>query len=535
MKTLPVVLLLSCLALVACKEKKPSAGASGTFTVNIMGEPTTLNPFTSTDGYASSVQGYVIEALLDRDIDTYEWKPALAEKWEVSEDKKAFTFTLREGVKWQDGKPLTVEDVKFSFDHVFENPGSAHIRPYYENIKSVEILDPRTVRFHVKDDYFLNFDVAATLGVVPKHFYADASRKKEHGRVLIGTGPYKFSQYEKGKRIVLEQDPNWWGRKDPSASKEWQFKRVVLRFITDENVTLESFKKGVLDFISLRPDSYMKQTDGPEWGSRLIKVKTRNKGPKGYTWVGWNLKHPVLADVKVRRALAMLYNRDEAMRKFEYELSDHADGPIYTTSDYHSPKLRPIGFDPAGAAALLREAGWKDTDADGILDKVLGGKKTPLRLTILEPYEGYMKYMTLYKEDARKAGVDLELKPIEWNSFVKLLDEGKFDAVRMAWGGGSVDPDLKQIWHSSSRNGGSNRIGYSNPEVDKLIDQARRIHDRSQRIPLIQRASELIAADAPYLFLFCGRESLYAHNSRIKKEKDTYQYGIGSHYWTLAE
>lgn len=522
------------LALGACNSKK-TTGAPGTFNVNIMGEPTTLNPFTSTDGYSGAVQGYVLEGLLTRNIDTYAWEPALAEKWEVSADKKVFTFTLREGVKWHDGKPLTAEDVKFSFDHILENPGSAHMLPYVESIKGVEILDPRTVRFTVKDDYFQNFDVAATLTVSPKHIYTDQTRKSEWNKTLIGTGPYKLGLYEKGKRIVLEKNADWWGNQDPQASKEWLNPKVVLRFIPEENIILESFKKGVLDFISLRPESYVKQTNGPEWGTKLTKVKTRNKSPKGYTWVGWNLRHPILSDVKVRRALAMLYNRDQAMDKFEYGLSDHADGPIYTTSDYHSPRLKPIMYDPQGAVKILREAGWKDTDADGVLDKVINGKKTPFRITILEPYEGYMKYMTLYKEDARKAGVDLELKPIEWNSFVKLLDERKFDAIRMAWGGGGVDIDLKQIWHSASIPAGSNRIGYSNPEVDKLIDQSRREHDRAKRIPLIQRASELIAADAPYLFLFCARETLYAHGPRVHKEKDTYQYGVGSSFWKVVD
>ena len=123
---------------------------------------------------------------------------------------------------------------------------------------------------------------------------------------------------------------------------------------------------------------------------------------------------------------------------------------------------------------------------------------------------------------------------IEWNSFVKLLDERKFEAVRLAWGPGAGDHDPKQIWHSASQAGGSNFIQYSNSEVDRLIDLARRTHDRTKRIEIQQKVGELIAADDPYLFLFAGKTTLYAHNTRIQKTRDTYTYGVGTQYWTLA-
>ncbi len=531
------LMFLICLnvSFVACQDKDAQKSTSGSFFINIGGEPTTLNPLTSTDGYSQTVQGYIIEGLLERDLDTYEWKPALAEKWEVSKDNKVFTFTLREGVKWHDGKPLTVEDVKYSFDAIFDPTlNTAHMRPYYESIEKVEIVDPRTIRFTVKDDYFKNFDVCAGIAVIPKHFYSDATRKKDHGKVLLGTGPYKFATYEKGKRIVLERNEDWWGRKDPEESKTWNYPRLVLRFIQEENVITESFKKGDLDYIGLRPEAYVKKTDGPEWGTKLFKVKTVNKANKGYTFVGWNMKHPILSDKKVRRALAMLYNRDLAMEKFEYNLSAHADGPTEPSSDFHSPRLKPTAFDPQGALKLLTDAGWKDTDGDGRLDKMIAGKKTPFSITILEPNADYMKYLTIYKEEAKKVGVELELKQIEWNSFIKLIDERKFEAVRLAWGPGAGDPDPKQVWHSASQAGGSNFNHYSNPEVDRLIDLARRTHDRVKRIEIQQKVGELISADDPYLFMFAGKTTLYAHNTRIQKTRDTYTYGVGTQYWTLA-
>lgn len=536
MKHLLLGLVVS-LILVGCQEKQTKATADTFFINNTQGEPSSLNPLTSNDGAGSIVQGYVLETLLARDVDTYEWKPALAKTWEISKDKKSYTFVLRDGLKWHDGKPLTAEDVKFSFDAIFDPKlETAHLRPYYENIEKVEILDPVTVKFTLKDDYFKNFDVAAGLTVLPKHFYADETRKKEFSKNLIGSGPYRLASYEKGKRIVFERNEEWWGRTDEKEKMTWNYPRLVMRFLTEENVTIETFKKGDLDFISLRPETFMKKTDGPEWGTKLFKVKTANKAPKGYTFVGWNLRHPILSDKKVRLALAKLYNRDFAMDKFEFNLSAHATGPIEPSSDFHPSTQKPIGFDPEGALKLLTEAGWKDTDGDGLLDKVIKGKKTNFSVTILEPLPDYVKYLTIYKEEAKKLGVEINIQQIEWNSFLKLIDERKFDAVRLAWGAGTGDPDPKQIWHSASVDGnGSNFIGYSVPEVDRMIDQARREHDRPKRIKLLSKVYETIANDAPYLFIFAGKSTLYSHNARVQKTRDTFGYGVGSEYWTLEK
>ena len=534
---LKMVLLLAAFGLAkGCQEKKASSSVagSGTFTINLGSEPATINPFTAADVPAGRLHDFTFDNLLIRDLDTNDWEPAVAESWEISKDKKAFTFKLREGVVWHDGKPLTVEDVKYSFEAIFDpDMNTAHLRPYYENIKLAEILDARTIRFSVKDEYFKNFDVVAELRLVPKHYYSDKALKKEHNKKIIGSGAYKLISYEKGKRFILEQNPDWWGRKDPKYSKQWTFKRMVLRFIKEQNIVMESFKKGDLDHIPMNPDTYLNKTSGPEWGSRLFKFKIQNKAPKGYSYVAWNNSHPILKDKSVRKALGMLYNRDEAMAKFEFNLSSFSDGPIYTDSDYHSPKSNPLLFDPKGALAELSAAGWKDTDADGILDKMINGRKTPLSVTVLEPSEDYAKYITIYKEEAKKMGVEINVKIIEWNSLVKLIDERKFDAIHMAWGAGDVDIDLKQIWHSGTGAQGSNFISYKNTEVDRLIDESRRTFEKSKRIPILQKASELIASDYPYLFMFSPVTNFYAINDRIERVKDTYQYGLGFQTWQL--
>ncbi|MGB0452389.1 MAG: ABC transporter substrate-binding protein [Bacteriovoracaceae bacterium] len=513
---------------------------TGTFYFNLGQGPTTLNPLSSTDYYASQVQGQILEGLLDRDINTYEWQPALAEKWEIAKDGKSYFFTIRDGVKWHDGKPLTVEDVKFSFDaivHPENKYKTAHMKPYYENIASAEIVDKKTVKFTVKKVYFRNFDVVAGLTIVPRHLYENPSKKqlKKLNKTLIGTGAYMLDKYKRGKSLSLKANPNWWGLKDADQAKKNNFKKVLMRFIKDPTIAITRAEKGDLDFISLTSEDYVKKTGGAKWGKEINKFKVQNKAPRGYGYIGWNLTSPKFKSVKTRKALYHLINRELMIEKFRFGYSLPATGPLYQQSEYANKKVKPVEFNPKKALKLLREDGWKVDPKDNILVKTIDGKKVKFTFTILEPRQDFMKYLTIFKEDAKKAGVDISLKYVEWNTFIKLLDEGKFDAVRLGWSAGSPEWDPKQIWHSSSMKGGSNYISYSNPKVDKLIDQARVTVDKKKRTAMLKKVYKMIADDAPYAFLFNDKYTFYANRKRIQKEKDTYNYGIGTDHWWVTK
>lgn len=529
------LILLVCVLLVAACQNK-SKKSSQTMYYNIGGEPTTLSPLSASDGYTPQVHAYVFETLLDKDVDTYEWKPALATEWTISKDKKVFEFKLRQGVKWHDGKEFTAEDVKYSYDVIYtDDYKSVQYRMHYDTIKSVEILDKYTVRFTVDDEYFQNFDIPANnLTIIPKHFYTNPENKKEFGKKIIGTGPYIFTKYDKGQKIILVKNPDWWGNKVETEKDAHKISKIVLRMVSEENVSLELLKKGDLDFQGLRPEGFIKKTVGKIWEDKIVKVKTQNKTPKGYNFIGFNLRHPILKDKEVRKALSMLFNRPLMLEKFEYNLAEPATGPIYVQSDYANKTIKAVEYNPAEAMKVLAKAGWKDSDKDGRLDKMINGKLTQLSFTILDPNPDMMKYLTIFKEDASKAGVEVNIKGIEWNSFVKLLEERNFEAVRLAWAPGGIETDLKQVWHSSSIAGtGSNFIGYSNSEVDKLIDQSRKTYEKEKRIPLLQKAHEIIANDYPYIFWFNGKYTLYGTSKRVNRPKDTFEYGIGQQYWTL--
>jgi microcin C transport system substrate-binding protein len=509
----------------------------GTFNYNLSKEPTTLNPITSTDAYASTVQAYVMDTLMTRNENTYDWQPALAEKAETSKDGTTFTFTIREGVKFHDGKPVTVEDVKFSFDVIFDPEYNlAHIRPYYENIEKAEVVDPRTIRFTAKNRYFGNFNVVAGLTVVPKHVYGDAMKGNRLNRTIVGSGPYKLERYERGRRIILVRNNDWWGNKVESEQKKYRFQRISMRFAGEENVALEMLKKGDLDFESLTPDAFVTKTTGSEWTTRLTKQQVENKAPKGYGYVGWNMRKDLFKDRNVRIALAHLMNRQVMNDMFRHGMSLLARGPWYQQSEYADPAVKAIEFDPKKAAELLKKAGWADTDKDGILDKMIDGRRVQFAFTLMHSNKDMEKYWTLYQQDLRRAGIKMDIRLLEWNAFIKFLDEGNFDAVALAWSGGSVDLDPKQIWHSSSAvKGGSNFIGYSNPKVDQLIDRAREETDKKKRIPMLREVYRTIAADAPYAFLFNDRYALYAHTNRMQMEKPTYNYTVGTMFWWIQQ
>lgn len=519
----------------------PNAPFGGDFKINLGQAPTTLNALASSDAYASEVQSYIMEGLLGRNVDTREWEPGLAKEWTIAKDGKSFEFTLRDGVKWHDGKPLTIQDVKFSFDAIMDPKDTyktAHLKPYFENIKSAEVTGPNKIKFTVGTPYFNNFTVVAGLTVVPMHLYKNPSKAQEKllNKTLIGTGPYMLKEFDRAKRIVLTSNPNWWGRTAPHLKGVNNFQSITMRFIQDSTISIRSMENGDIDFLPMQPEEYAQKTSGPKWGKSVHKVKTQNKQVSGYAFVGFNLTNPIFKSVKTRQAMVNLFDRQKMIEKLLFNFSLPATGPLYQQSDYADPSVKPIAFDPKAALKALGEDGWKDTDGDKILDKMIDGKKVPFSFTILEPLPDFVKFLTTFQEDAKKVGVDVQIKVVEWNAFIKLLDERKFEAVRLAWGGGDLDWDPKQIWHSESiANAGSNFVQYSNPKVDKLIDDARLIMEKKERVTKLREVYRTIAADVPYIFLFNGKFKFYAYSNRIGREKDAYTYGIGPDYWWITK
>lgn len=507
---------------------------SETYYTNLGVDPKTLHPIKSVDLVASIVQSYILESLLIRDSDTYELKPNLAERWEQSSDGKVITFYLRKNLKWSDGQPLTAKDVKFSLE-ASKNPeyGGIHRLPYLENIQSVEVKDDRTITVHSKETYFKTFEIVATWDVLPEHIYKDPKNPKLN-KTVIGSGPYILSQYLRGKMLVLTKNENWHGKDFPVNKGRWNFKNIAFRFIKEEADELLRMQKGDIDYLSLSPEAFEQKTSKPPWGTKVLKIKAKNKGGRGYAFIGFNMNRPLFQDRRVRKALAHLMDRETMRQKFRFGYGELATGPWYSWSDYADPKVRPIEYDLQRANALLKEAGWSDPNRDGVLEKSIDGTIQKLSFTVLLANPDSEKYLTLYKEDLKKAGVNLDIKILDWTAFLKVMDDKKFDAVMLGWSAPSVDLDPKAIWHSrSGQKGGNNFISYSNPKVDALIDRGRKQLNRRERIKTFRKVYRLIAEDVPYIFLFNNLYFMYGVNQRIKTPKPTFNYSMGESYWSL--
>jgi peptide/nickel transport system substrate-binding protein/microcin C transport system substrate-binding protein len=525
--------VLAASGVVDTKKAAPVAPPKGgTLNRNLGGEPSNLHPVMGlADYYSYLTFNYVCDSLMNRDYTDLSWKPHLAEKYEVSKDGKVYTFTLRKGLTFHDGKPITAEDVKFSMD-VIKIPeyNAAHMIPYFDGIEKIEVVDSLTIKFYLKDTYFKNFESIATQWIIPKAIYSDVQGTKKMTRTLTCSGPYVLEKFDRGQVITLKRFPNWYGYSDPSWKSAYNFDRMNLRFYTEENVMIEHLKKGDLDFVELNPEAYTTRTNGPEWGTKVIKVKAENAVPRGYRFIAFNFEREMFKDKNVRLALAHMLNREDMVKKFQYNLSVLAKSPVDVTNEA-SPDISPINFDPNVAKQLLAKAGWKDTDNDGVLDKMINGKKTNLSFDLVFARKELEKYFTVYKEDLKKIGVNLELKFLEWNGFLKLVDDGNFDTMSMGWSG-TYDDDPKQIWHSTSAvAGGSNYGHYKNTEVDRLIDQGRNILDRSKRNQTFKQAYKKIAEDVPYIFLFNEKYSLYGKSNRVESQQATLKYDIGTDFW----
>ncbi len=494
-----------------------------TLVYHLGSEPDTLNRLTATDAYEGRINGFIFDGLIERDNATLEFKPKLAENWEISDDKLTFTFHLRQGIKWHDGAPFTADDVLYTYKQIMnEKVDAPHLRVYYKDIKEVEKLDDYTVRFTYSIPYFKALEFVGGISVIPKHLFDDGQDFNSHpvNRAPIGTGPYKFKEWQTGKRIVLERNEAYWDQ-----TKFPDIKKILFKIIPDDTVALQVLKKGDLDIASLRPIQWVRQTGSPQFNEQFMKLQYYTPG---YRYVGWNLRRPFFQDKKVRRALAQLINREAIVDKLEYGLGKLVTGPFWIFGYEYNQELPNITFNPEAAKKLLDESGWIDRDGDGIREK--DGVKFSFTFLIPAGAAFYTRLATIMKSDFEKAGVEINIQTMEWAAFVNRLNSRDFDAVSLAWAFG-FDEDPYQVWHSTQVEKGSNFVGFNNGEADRLLEEARTVFDKEKRAKLYHRLHEIIYEEQPYAFLYTG-PALVARQRRFSNV-NVYPAGIDILEWKV--
>jgi ABC-type transport system substrate-binding protein len=523
-------------------EANTTAPKGGVLNYNLDAEPESLHPIMKGDLYTRYFNRYVQDSLCDNDFNTWDFVPRLAESWSVSPNGLEFTFKIRKDAVFHNGQPVTADDVKFSMEAVRDPKHEAlDMIPYLETFTKIEVIDKQTVKFIAKEKYFQNMNSLCTgFYVIPKSVYGDINKSVKMLKEAVGAGPYKFDKYDKGQMIVLKKNDKWYGNNVPHWKGYFNFAQINMKITKDDNIVNERLKKGELDYVYINStDGFFKITGKPFKplfkSEKFTVLAVKNDMPKSYGYIGFNFLDPIVKDKSVRLAFSHLVNREEINKKFAEGINNLATSPV-PVGTKQSPDRKPLEFNPAKAKEYLTKAGWTDSDKDGVLDKVIDGKKTNLKLTFIYANKDSEKQWTIVKEDCKKAGVDLELKLLEWNSFIKTVDERKTQLWAMGWGGGDVEGDPKQIYHSTSAaKGGSNYGSYSNPEVDKLIDQGRGELNATKRSEIFKKAYTLIADDAPYVFMFNRKYEYYAISKKVASPGDTFKYDFGYRTWWSAQ
>ncbi|HSF33575.1 MAG TPA: peptide-binding protein [Candidatus Tectomicrobia bacterium] len=509
----------------------PAGPVTGDWLIaHILSDPEQLNPLTSNDAGASSILGNIFESLLRRDPRSLELRPQLAvARPEISADKLEYTFKIRQDAHFQDGRPLTGEDVLFSIKAIKCPLVNAPFqRVYYESIVDAQLLDPFTIRFKAKEPYFLNENVLGGIDVLPRHYYdpdnllnqvtvtelaGDYAKHEEQVRKFaqhfnqdfarnpMGSGPYKFKSWSTGQEVVLERDPKYWGNGKEGIDQVYIDVRKS-RVINNMDAALVNLKAGNLDTMGLQPLQHLRQTSGGRFEKDYEK---HIYSTPSYTYIGWNNAQPIFQDMRVRQAMTYLTNREQMVKTILFELGQVVDGPIYRFRPEYDESLYSYPYDPQKALALLGEAGWKDTDGDGILDKEIDGQRMPFRFEIkFNSGNDIRKSVALALQDElRKHGIDANVRALDWTIFLDEVRNHKFDAVILGWAMSVNEPDAYQVWHSSqAENRGSNMISYKNPRVDAILEEYRRTFDPNTRIEQYREFQRILNVEQPYTFLF---------------------------------
>lgn len=511
----------------------PAAAVGGFLTSAIAAETKNMNYLVNNEAFVSSLWSYCNDSLTERDWEHPEvFEPQLAESWELSDDKKTYTIRLRRGIKWHDftdpvtGRQwrdveLTAHDFKFYVDAI-KNPDTdcAPSRVYLKDLERVEVLSDYEFMVFWGKKYFMSESITLGLSPLPRHLYHaydgpfDGKRfndDHQRNRMIVGCGPYRFDRWEKGRKVVLSKFDNYYGRAlgvDPPLGE------LAFEVITHPNTRLQALRSGGVDRFGMLPEQWVETEGDPRFDPDTGDLRKLKYPSRSYSYIGYNLKNPLFADARVRRAMTHLINREKILDDVLHGLGRIVTGNFFVESPYYDHDIKPYEFSVGKAAALLAEAGWSDGDGDGILDK----DGVPFKFTILavsnHPVQD--KMLPLIKEDMAKAGVVMNIARVEWSVYVQRLEKKKFDVCTLGWSMG-FESDPYQIWHSSQAEepNSSNHIGFSNPEADRLIEEIRTCFDLKRRVELCHQFHRLLHAEQPYTFLF-SRDALTAQNGRYR-------------------
>lgn len=535
----------------------PGASTNGIIAVDWpTGDPKGFNPIVENAvDLSDKLLNYVESSVARRNswTDPDSLHGDLAWRVEVRDEFKEYTVYLRKGVKWHPvsgvdlGNPryawlnkeheLTAHDFVFMFDMLMHpQVQNGFIKNYYAELASWKALDDYTFELKWKKTQSLNVEASLLISPLPKFLYAyaeDGSPIPEsalglsfnqhwyNNKGVVGTGPYRFASYTPGVEIRLERNEDYYDELPA-------IKSIRYPIYTDRTQTVLKLRSGELSFGMLRPGQYREEVlqfqNVPEAqrpkNSPFLNgdIKCDVVDEPAYQYIGWNGDKPLFSDRRVRRAMTLALNREEIVTKVFVGLGRVSRGPFLEGTPFLAPEIEPLPFDLKQAATLLAEAGWTDTNGDGLLDKVVGGKRTPFEFTLLiyGTSPEWSSAANIFKEDLLSIGVKMNIDAAEWSLMQKRMEEKQFDAYTGGWGlSWSTDPH--QLWHSSQADvpKGSNRVGFRNAKADALIEQLRVTLDLQKRTEMLREFHRIIHEEQPYSFVYV-RKAPYCYRKGLE-------------------
>ncbi len=490
---------------------------------------------------SSVYEGYVV-SLTSIGFFTFDWTmrpfatPDTVVSWQTSKDNMYDKVVIRKDLTWSDGKPITAHDVVFSFEVIMtpEVPVPA-VRTGTDQIRAIHAYDDHTfVVFHkaplVTNVWNLNFPI------IPKHIYESTIpddptlvTSKAHVKIedspVVG-GPYRIVRRVKGQEVILERREEYYMQGGKQVRDRPRFKTVRFRVLEDRNTQLLAFKKGDVEDIELMPNQWVTQTTDDEFYATSTKVR-------GVEWTyfyfGWNTKTPFFSDVRVRKAMSYTMDYRELLEDLCYGLYEQSVGEFHPASRM-APKTprTPYKQDLDKAEELLDEAGWTDSDGDGIRDKVVDGKKIKFEFDIMCVQDDLRISMcTVLKRNLENIGIICNVRPTEFTVMQEKAQKHEFQAQFAGWGTGTDPSTTENLWKTGEER---NYTQYSNPEVDKLFEEGRKELDEEKRMAIYRKIDDILWEDQPYTWLYY-RSGFFGFNKRLRgymfSPRGPYSYSPG--------
>ena len=483
----------------------------GEFTEIFGAQLSKLTPVLAEDTYAARINDQICETLASLNPTTLKYEGRLAEAWQYDPDGYWLRVKLRDNITFSDGVEITSEDVRWTFHDYINNPEleTEALRSIMTSIDSVKVISDKVFEFTFKNPDAYNMQTVFAFYILPKHFYSQftPSQINQSTALSMGSGPFKIdnldvdNQWAPGKDVVLVRNEQYWGPKPALESMRY-------KVIIEDIGRLTEFRNGNASMIPLTPPQFVNVSREDGWDDFAYSLKWTNMR-SGYAFIGWQCgprngkKLTPFHDKRVRQAMTMIINRQQIIDDIYNGIGEVAVGPNNPPSPAANPEIKPWPYDMDRAKALLAEAGWVDTDDDGILENERGDEFV-FELTRPaggQTIERLQKYIV---DQCASVGIRCNPKIVDWSLYDQILKNRDFDSLIMGWSATDPESDPKQIWHTDSiQNQGNNFIQWDAGQ-DQYIDKIKLTLDTEERMKVFHQFHALIHEEQPYTFLRVG-------------------------------